>query len=124
MEDLMQLERDRWRSFEDKDTDALAEMYADDAISIGYAHDGSLGARRTVELLEGIGQLDVQEPALDDFVTMPLNDDAAIVTYRVRYHSNSNGQWSVRASSVWYRDHDSWKTKLFQATAELRQDPL
>lgn len=116
MDQYIQLERDKWAGFEARDRDLLTRLYDTDAISIGYGSDGSVGARRTPDLIRGLDDVQIRDVVLDDFQTVPLGEDAAIVTYRATYRSDGTAK-TVRASSVWHRADDGWKTKFFQATA-------
>jgi len=118
MSDLIELERQKWEAFRTKDADLLGRMYHPDAISIGYAGDGSLGARRTPELLSGLHDLDLQDLSLEDFEVVPVGEDGAVVTYRASFTSARGMNTAVKASSVWHREGDAWRTMFFQATAE------
>ena len=120
MDEFIQLEHDKWSGFEARDRDLLARLYDSDAISIGYASDGSVGTRRTPDLIGGIDAVEVRDVVLDDFQTITLGADAAVVTYRATYRSDGTLR-TVRASSVWQRAEDGWKTKFFQATATSPQ---
>jgi len=117
MDQLIEMERQKWDAFRRGDANLLGKMYDDGAISIGYAGDGSVGVRRTSELLRGLPDLDLEELALGDFEIVPLGDEGAVVTYRARFRTGRGVRTTVLASSVWHLEGAEWKTKFFQATA-------
>ena len=93
-------------------------MYDPQAISVGYAGDGSLGARRTPEFLARLDDLDLNDLSLGDFEVVPVGESGAVVTYRAHFRTARGLDTTVIASSVWHREGPEWKTKFFQATAE------
>jgi hypothetical protein len=114
--ELIELERQKWEAMRTRDGDALRRVYDERAISIGYGSDGSLGARRTPEFVDGIGDLDLRELSLSDFELIPLGDDAAVLTYRAGFRTGRGLDATVIATSVWRRAADGWRTMFFQAS--------
>ena len=117
MDELIDLERQKWDAFRRKDTNLLGGLYDAQAISIGYGADGSVGARSSEELLSGLDDLDLREVSLEDFKVLPVGNDGAVVTYRSSFKTGRGFETTVMASSVWKRDASGWKTMFFQATA-------
>lgn len=87
MEHLIELERAKWEAFRRRDAGVLSRLYDERAISIGYAGDGSVGARRKPELLSGLEELDIQELSLGGFEVLPVGGDSAVVTYRADFRT-------------------------------------
>ena len=94
-----------------------SRLYDERAISIGYAGDGSVGARRKPELLSGLEDLDIGDLSLGGFEVLPVGGDSAVVTYRADFRTGRGIDSSVMATSVWHPNGLEWRTKFFQATA-------
>jgi hypothetical protein len=98
------------------DRDFYNRTLADDFISIGT--DGKVHPK--TEIMGDFPSTQLAEYRIYNVQVVPLNDNAAVVTYDVivrMVHYDDETPRYQHVSSVWVKQGDQWKLKFQQATA-------
>lgn len=98
------------------DHDFYNRTLTDDFISIGT--DGKVHPKS--EIMGDFPSTKLAEYRIYNLQVVPLNDDAAVVTYDVivrMVHYDDETPRYQHVSSVWVKQGDQWKLKFQQATA-------
>ena len=98
------------------DRDFYNRTLTDDFISIGT--DGKVHPKS--EIMGDFPSTQLAEYRIYNMQVVPLNDDAAVVTYDVivrMVHYDDETPRYQHVSSVWVKQGDQWKLKFQQATA-------
>jgi ketosteroid isomerase-like protein len=113
---LVAQEKESWESVKRHDAAAFANLCRDDAWEL-YG-DGQLLPIKDV--IAQIPDTDILEYKMEDVRVFVLNDQTAIVRYRIlakiSYKGNvSPPQWML-ASAVWTKTGNTWKAAMYQET--------
>jgi uncharacterized protein (TIGR02246 family) len=125
-QELLQLERQFWDAMKDKDGQRAARLTDDGCIIVG-AQGVSAIDRPTMEKLTTDDAWELQQYSLDEKNTQVrfINDDVAIVAYRVDEQVVVDGETlpiEANDSSVWVRRNGEWRCALH--TESLAGDPF
>jgi hypothetical protein len=115
-EQLMSLEKALPEAQKKHDRDFYNRMLTDDFISIGT--DGKVHPR--TEIMGDFPSTQLAEYRMYNMQVVPLNDNAAVVTYDVivrMVHYDDETPRYQHVSSVWVKQGGEWKLKFQQATA-------
>jgi hypothetical protein len=115
-EQLTSLEKALPEAQKKHDRDFYNRTLADDFISIGT--DGKVHPK--TELMGDFPSTQLAEYRIYNMQVVPLNDNAAVVTYDVivrMVHYDDETPRYQHVSSVWVKQGDQWKLKFQQATA-------
>jgi hypothetical protein len=124
--ELLELERRFWDAMRDKDGEAASEMTNDRCIVVGAqgvsAIDPATMARMTKE-----GEWELERYTFDESTAQVhfLNDDTALVAYRVKEKLTVEGKpvnLEANDSSVWVRKNGEWLCAMH--TESLAGDPF
>ena len=96
-----------------KDTDFLKRTLTDDFIEVG----SNGGTSDKLEFLNDVRTGDGQPPRIYDMKVVPLNDNAAIVTWS-QIDPGGTPKY-VHLSAVWVKQGDRWKLKFQQSTPNV-----
>lgn len=102
---------------ESKDTVALQRLLSDDFQQVGS--EGKLHTKR--EFLDDAKEGNLTDFTLYDFKVLPLDENAAIVTFDAVIHQpEGDDDFAPRyqhVSDVWVKQGDQWRLRFRQATA-------
>jgi hypothetical protein len=115
-EQLMSLEKALPEAQKKHDRDFYNRTLTDDFISIGS--DGKVHPR--TEIMGDFPSTQLAEYRMYNMQVVPLNDNAAVVTYDVivrMVHYDDETPRYQHVSSVWVKQGGEWKLKFQQATA-------
>ena len=115
-EQLTSLEKALPEAQKKHDRDFYSRTLTDDFISIGT--DGKVHPKS--EIMGDFPSTHLAEYRIYNVQVVPLNDNAAVVTYDVivrMVHYDDETPRYQRVSSVWVKQGDEWKLKFQQATA-------
>jgi len=115
-EQLMLLEKALPEAQKNHDRDFYNRALTDDFISIGT--DGKVHPKS--EIMGDFPSTQLAEYRIYNMQVVPLNDNAAVVTYDVivrMVHYDDETPRYQHVSSVWVKQGDQWKLKFQQATA-------
>ena len=115
-EQLMSLEKALPEAQKNHDRDFYNRTLTDDFISIGT--DGKVHPKS--EIMGDFPSTQLAEYRLYNIQVVPLNENAAIVTYDVvvrMVHYDDETPRYQHISSIWVKQGDQWKLKFQQATA-------
>jgi hypothetical protein len=108
-------EKEIWDKIKTKNPDGFSAMLADDFIYV--TEDGVYDRAGTTD---GIKQLSPTDISFADWKVVPVDKDAAVVTYTVTMKGTSGGQpmppGPMRASSVWVNRGGTWTGVFHQDT--------
>ncbi|MGE5206705.1 MAG: DUF4440 domain-containing protein [Chlamydiota bacterium] len=99
-----------------KDLDFFKNITTDDFLEV--APDAKVYSKE--EMLEGLNVVELQNYSIYDARVLPLNDNAAIVTYDAIVQMTIGDEHAPRyqhVSSVWVNQGGKWLLKFQQATA-------
>jgi len=123
-EELTELEHRYWESLRDQDAQAAAQMTADPCVVAGAQGVASID-RSTFLSMMNDASWRLEGFELSDVDVQQLQDDVAIVAYRVREDLNVEGQpltLEAADSSVWVRSDGGWRCALH--TESILGDPF
>ena len=115
-EQLMSLEKALPEAQKKHDRDFYSRTLTDDFISIGT--DGKVHPRS--EIMGDFPSTQLAEYRIYNVQVVPLNENAAVVTYDVivrMVHYDDETPRYQHVSSVWVKQGDQWKLRFQQATA-------
>jgi hypothetical protein len=99
-----------------KDVEFFKNITTDDFLEV--AADAKVYTKD--EMMEGLNAVDLQNYSIYDPKVIPLNDNAAVVTYDAIVQMNIGDERAPRyqhVSSVWVNQNGKWLLKFQQATA-------
>jgi hypothetical protein len=99
-----------------KDVDFFKSITTDDFLEV--APDAKVYTKD--EMMEGLNAVDLQNYSIYDPKVLPLNDNAAVVTYDAIVQMTIGDEHAPRyqhVSSVWVNQNGKWLLKFQQATA-------
>jgi hypothetical protein len=105
-----------WEAFKNKDKKAYSDLLADDFIGI---EDDSQGMRTKNKAAAEIDSSVVSSYNLFAFRVLPLNPDAALVTYELTMLFPPKAQVRfkrVLVSELWLKRDGHWKMRYYQET--------
>jgi hypothetical protein len=122
--ELTELEEMYWGALRDQDSEAAVQMTADTTIIAGAQGVSSIDKSTFVSMMND------QTWRLDDFELMDVNvqqvqDDVAVVAYRVREDLTVDGEpltLEAADTSTWVRSNDGWRCAVH--TESLIGDPF
>jgi len=123
-EELTELEHRYWESLRDQDAQAAAQMTADPCVVAGAQGVASID-RSTFLSMMNDASWRLEGFELSDVDVQQLQDDVAIVAYRVREDLNVEGEplkLEAADSSVWVRSDGGWRCALH--TESILGDPF
>jgi hypothetical protein len=115
-EQLLSLEKALPEAQKKHDRDFYKRTLTDDFISIGT--DGKVHPKS--EIMGDFSSTQLAEYRIYNMQVVPLNDNAAVVTYDVivrMVHYDDETPRYQHVSSIWVKQGDQWKLKFQQATA-------
>lgn len=119
--DIEAKEKQAWDAVKTKNADAFGAMVADDFIYI--SDDGIYDKAGT---LEGIKKGNTGDAVLSNFKFLPIDADAAAITYDVTWTGMRDGKTettNMRASSAWAKRSGSWLVIYHQDTVAGEPPP-
>ena len=122
--ELTELEHRYWESLRDQDAQAAAQMTADPCVVAGAQGVASID-RSTFLSMMNDASWRLEGFELSDVDVQQLQDDVAIVAYRVREDLNVEGEpltLEAADSSVWVRSDGGWRCALH--TESILGDPF
>jgi hypothetical protein len=105
-----------WDAFQKKDKKAYGDLLADDFVAV---EDDGQGMRTKTAVLGEIDRSNISKYYLFAFKTMPLNSDAAMVTYELTMLfplGAQNRLKRVLISELWVKRDGQWKQRYYQET--------
>jgi hypothetical protein len=123
-EELTELEHRYWESLRDQDAQAAAQMTADPCVVAGAQGVASID-RSTFLSMMNDASWRLEGFELSDVDVQQLQNDVAIVAYRVREDLNVEGEplkLEAADSSVWVRSDGGWRCALH--TESILGDPF
>ena len=114
----LDLERSVWQAVVEKNGSALTELFADEYVEVTL--DGQRVAKGTIVS---------ESPVIDEIVgytidseqVVRINNGDILLSYHLTIDGTSRGAEisppERRATSVWSRQHESWKCNLFQQSS-------
>ena len=105
-----------WEAFKNKDKKAYSDLLADDFMGI---EDDTQGMRNKYHAVEEIDRSVVVSYNLFAFRVLPLNPNAALVTYELTMLFPPKAQVRfkrVLISEVWLKHEGQWKMRYYQET--------
>jgi uncharacterized protein (TIGR02246 family) len=124
-QELLEVEQRFWNAMKRKDAQGTARMTDDGCIVVGAQGLSAIDQKTMAKLTEE-GKWDLQHYSLDEHNAQVrfLNDDVAIVAYKVSERVEIDGQTlpiEANDSSVWVRRDGEWRCALH--TESLAGDP-
>ncbi|HEY0376038.1 MAG TPA: nuclear transport factor 2 family protein [Pyrinomonadaceae bacterium] len=114
-------EKEIWDKIKTKNPEAFSAMLADDFV---YVTEGGVFDRAGTT--DNIKQMAPTDISFADWKVVPIDKDAAVVTYTVTMKGTSGGQpmptAPVRASSVWVNRGGTW-TGVFHQDTQVMEAP-
>lgn len=111
---LIAREKEVWENIKRKDVKSFADFLADDQIYV----TGD-GAHSKAETLQGVSGSTTAELTLDEWKVVPVDNNNALVTYRVTVKGTDNGkEMSVvtRETTLWTKRNGKWLAIFHQDT--------
>ena len=105
-----------WEAFKNKDQKSYSDMLADDFVAI---EDDTKGMRNKERAVSEIDQSVVNSYNLFAFRVLPLNPNAALVTYELTMLFPPKAQVRfkrVLVSELWLKREAQWKMRYYQET--------
>lgn len=115
---LIHKEQETWRLLAQGQIAALADLYADDFINIGWTPTGMVRQARQ-DAFAALDTLPRGQAAarLSDLHVLQVNEHTAIVTYKV-----VAAFATLWATSIWAARDGTWKTVFYQASPLEERD--
>jgi hypothetical protein len=105
-----------WDAFQKKDRKAYGDLLADDFVAV--ENDGE-GTRTKAAVLREIDRSNIYKYYLFAFKTVPLNPDAALVTYELTMQFPPGALVRLKrvlVSELWIKRDGRWKQRYYQET--------
>ncbi|HYY42538.1 MAG TPA: nuclear transport factor 2 family protein, partial [Pyrinomonadaceae bacterium] len=114
-------EKQIWDAIKNKDYDAFGNLLAEEFVFVD-----SHGTDNRAGTLKGVKDFNPTDVTLSDWKVVPIDDDAAVVTYTLRAKGTSMGQpipdTPVRGSSVWVKRGGKW-LGIFHQDTDVDESP-
>jgi hypothetical protein len=108
--------RRAWEDFKDKNKEAFARIFTDDAIEVVEGADGAHDKKATLAEMD---EFILMSYALSDFHYRPIGSNGMVVRYTVEYTAKPAGE-AIHSKSiigeVWEKAASDWKLVYFQET--------
>jgi hypothetical protein len=105
-----------WDAFQKKDKKAYSDLLADDFVAV---EDDGQGQRTKAAVLGEIDRSNIYKYFLFAFKALPLNPDAALVTYELTTQFPPSAQVRLKRvliSELWVKRDGQWKQRYYQET--------
>jgi hypothetical protein len=105
-----------WDAFQKKDKKAYGDLLADDFIAV---EDDGQGTRTKAAVLGEIDRSNINKYQLFAFKAIPLNSDAALVTYELTMLfplGAPNRLKRVLIAELWVKRDSQWRQRYYQET--------
>ena len=105
-----------WDAFQKKDKKAYSDLLADDFVAV---EDDGQGQRTKAAVLGEIDRSNIYKYFLFGFKALPLNPDAALVTYELTTQFPPSAQVRLKRvliSELWVKRDGQWKRRYYQET--------
>ena len=122
--ELVGLEKKYWQALIDKDFDAALELTDDPCIVAGAQGVASIGRKEFKGMMKH-EQWTLNKFELDDIKVRMLNDDTAVVAYKVKEEMTVEGKpltLEAADASTWVRKNGNWLCAMH--TEALAGDPF
>ncbi len=123
-QDLLALEFQYWQAIKDKDVDAALRLSDEPCTIVGAQGVGSVDRKMLASILQS-GSYTLRHFEFMDPRVRLLNEDVAIVAYKVREEVTVEGEplsFEAAESSTWTRRKGSWVCSLH--TEAIAGDPF
>ena len=120
--DIIAKEKATWDAVKKKDWDAFGALLASDYIEVldSGVHDKAAS-------LEGVKDFDLSEVNYSDWKMIPIDKDAAIITYSVTVKAKYKGEdvpaGPYREASAWINRNGQWLAIYYQETIASKEPP-
>lgn len=116
-EELIAKEKEVWAAYKAKDAKALAQLLAEDYYAVEDA-DGEIMSK--AEAIQSVPELDLQKFEMQNLAVIEINENAAIVRYKVKIEGAAHKHefiphWSM-VSSTWVKRAGKWQNLMYQET--------
>jgi len=119
--DMTAKEKAVWDTLKKKDYDAFGNMITSDYLEVT---DGGVSDKESI--LKDIKDFDLTDATLSNWKMLPVNNDAAIVTYEVtlkaKYKGTDVPPGPYRAAAAWVNRDGKWQALFYQQTA-IKTEP-
>ena len=105
-----------WDAFQKKDKKAYSDLLADDFVAV---EDDGQGQRTKAAVLGEIDRSNIYKYFLFSFKALPLNPDAALVTYELTTQFPPSAQVRLKRVLIvelWVKRDGQWKQRYYQET--------
>jgi hypothetical protein len=113
--DIIAKEKGTWDAIKKKDWDAFGSMVASDFVEVI-----DMGVHDKATALTGLKDFDLSEITYADWKMIPIDKDAAILTYTATLKATYKGQpvppGPYRDSAAWVNRNGQWQAIFFQET--------
>ena len=119
-ETLMQLEKQSWEAWKNRDGTFYQTFLSDDHVELGF---GGRSTKSSVVAFVGSPVCVVKSYALDHFQLTVFNASTALLTYHAVQDTNCGGKpvpSPVWVSSLYVQRNGRWLNALYQQTAETK----
>lgn len=118
--DIIAKEKATWDAVKKKDWDAFGAMLASDYVEVLDS-----GVHEKAAALTGVKDFDLSEVTYADWKMIPIDKDAAIVTYSATVKAKYKGQdvppGPYREASAWVNRNGQWLAVYYQETAAVKE---
>jgi ketosteroid isomerase-like protein len=123
-QELLDLERQYWQSIKDKNAEAAGRL-TDEPCIISGAQGMALIGKAALEGMLKAATWTLNEFAIEAAQVMPINDDIAVVAYRIREQLTIDGRsltMTANDTSTWVRRNGRWVCAVH--TEAIAGDPF
>jgi hypothetical protein len=114
-DDPLAIEKHLWELLKQKDWDTFAAHLAEDQLEVGPG-----GVYDKTATLTAIKQWDFTKATPSDFKATKLDDDATLVTYKVKGTGPDGKPFEERASSIWVKRGGKWLAAFHMGTPVIK----
>jgi hypothetical protein len=107
-----------WDAFDKKNIDGFAAVLTEDMFEV--EPDGIYSKAASVDMIRQMVSAAGFKSTLSDFKTLPLDEDAKIVTYVAKSNTKGFPPAGMRHSSVWVNRGGKWMAAYHQGTAVMK----
>jgi hypothetical protein len=120
--EIIAKEKSTWDAVKKKDWDAFGAMLASE-----YVEVLDNGVHDKASALTGVKDFDLSEVTYSDWKMIPVDKDAAIITYSVTVKAKYKGEdvppGPYREASVWVNRNGQWLAIFYQETIASKEPP-
>jgi hypothetical protein len=121
--DIIAKEKGTWDAVKKKDWDAFGNMLAGE-----YVEVLDNGVHDKAATLTGVKDFDLSEVTYSDWKMIPIDKDAALITYSVTVKAKYKGEdvppGPYREASAWVNRNGQWLATFYQETAAVTPPPM